>query len=198
MATDVKKIVENLLSFYPFDGKAIVSVGAGGGQLIEYGRNAQRVMAVDCDQEALHRLGESLSKAGLAHKFELIHSDFCGTNVTGDTVLFEFCLHEMNGSKAAVAHAQGLCSDVVIADHWIDSEWAYLVSEDEKVAESWAELEPVGFRKFQVYSGTQIFSDYEELYQRVKGQGEQTVKRIEPFEGQKNITIPMRYALALI
>ncbi len=198
MATDAKKMVANLLSFYDFDGRVIVSVGAGGGQLIEYGRNAQKVVAVDSDLEALSRLRDNLQKAELADRFELVHSDFCRTNVTGDAVLFEFCLHEMSSSKVAVAHAQGLCRDIIIADHWIDSEWAYLVSEDEKVAASWAGIDPIQFRKFQVCSGVQLFSDYEELFQRVAGQGEQTVKRIEPFRGQKNISIPMTYALALV
>jgi len=53
MATDIKKVIEDLLGFYDFDDKVVISVGAGGGQLIEYGRKAKRVIALDNDAEAI-------------------------------------------------------------------------------------------------------------------------------------------------
>ena len=34
MATDLRLVVQNLLDFYPSAGKTVVSVGAGGGQLV--------------------------------------------------------------------------------------------------------------------------------------------------------------------
>ena len=40
MATDITQVSANLLSFYDFRDKVVVSVGAGGGQLIEYARSA--------------------------------------------------------------------------------------------------------------------------------------------------------------
>ena len=42
MATDLHLMIKNLLSFYDFAGRVIISVGAGGGQFIEYGLVAKR------------------------------------------------------------------------------------------------------------------------------------------------------------
>jgi len=56
MATDVELVLENLVRFYPFDGKVMISVGAGGGQLAGCGRAARKVIAVDSDAAALGAL----------------------------------------------------------------------------------------------------------------------------------------------
>lgn len=52
MATDIGKVIDNLVSVYDFTDKTVVHVGAGGGQLIAYARSALRVIAVDPDAEA--------------------------------------------------------------------------------------------------------------------------------------------------
>lgn len=43
MATDTKKIINNLLEFYDFNNRTIIKFGAGGGQLIEFGRMNGRI-----------------------------------------------------------------------------------------------------------------------------------------------------------
>lgn len=198
MATDVKTIVANLLSFCDFENQTIISVGAGGGQFIEYARTAYKVYAVDNDIEALNKLSVSLEKANLSDKYTLIHADFEQINLKGDVVLFEFCLHEMKNAEAAIKRALTMASVVLISDHLPNSEWAFIVDEDLKVANSWNAIANFNLRKCEMCDTTQSFSDYEELYQKVKGQGEEAVKRISKFVNQTCIEIPMSYGFVLI
>jgi len=196
MATDVKKILNNLLSFYDFTNKTIITVGAGGGQFIEYGRNANNVIAIDNDEVALAKLHDNVVKAGLIEKFTLIHSDFESLTLTADVVLFEFCLHEMQSAFTAVSHAKRMANDIIISDHYLESDWAYIVSEEDKVFKSWNEIQPIPFRKLEIFDALQVFTNYEELFQKVHTQGEQTIQRIELYKTQKDFSIPMKYAFA--
>ena len=117
MATDIKRLINNLLEFYDFENKAILSVGAGGGQLIEYGRHAKHVTAIDNDKAALDKLKQNLIASGLDDKFTLVHSDFYAADFKADLLLFEFCLHEMEDPEAAIRRAltMGLLSSTPIS-----------------------------------------------------------------------------------
>jgi len=198
MAADIKKMISNLLEFYNFSDKTIITVGAGGGQFIEYGRNSKKVLAIDSDKEALVKLKENLIKSGLDDKFTLFHSDLYLSNLQGDVVLFEFCVHEMKDPEAALKHALTMAPDIVIADHLPDSEWAYIIDEKEKISNSRAALELFHLKKDQRFDTFQFFNDYEELYQKVKVQGARTIERIAKFKDKENFTIPMSYGFALI
>lgn len=198
MATDVKKIIANLLSFYDFENQTVISVGAGGGQFVEYARNAQKVYAVDNNKEALNKLSDSLIKANLADKFTLIHAEFEQVNLTGDVVLFEFCLHEMKDAEVAIKRALTMAPVVLISDHLPHSEWAFIVGEKQKVTNSWNAIEKFNLRKSQEYNTIQYFSDYEELYQKVKGEGDEVIKLISKFVDQTCFEIPMSYGFVLI
>ena len=198
MATDINRIIANLLEFYDFNNKSIVTVGAGGGQLIEYGRVSKHVFAIDYDREALDKLKVNLVNSGLDDKFELVHSDFNRSGVKGDVVMFEFCLHEMEDPLSALKHALTMVPDVLILDHWPDSQWAFFGDEDQKIVKSWAALDEFPVKKIQKYDTVQFFHDYEELYQKVKPQGEVSINRIKGFQGSTNFTIPMSYGIALI
>ncbi len=198
MATDVKKIIDNLLKFYDFDNQIIISIGAGGGQFIEYGPNSRQVIAIDNDDEALKKLANTLLNLQYKDKFTLINSDFYEVNKKGDVVLFEFCLHEMKNAETAINHALMMAPNILIADHWPYSEWAYIVDEQEKVINSWEALKKFKFKKVQQYDTVQFFSDYEELFLKVKVQGENSIKRIARYKDKNNFTIPMSYGFALI
>jgi predicted RNA methylase len=198
MATDIKKIIRNLLNFYDFNNRTVITVGAGGGQLIEYGRVSKEVLAIDFDEESLQKLKDNLVKSGLDDKFTLIHSDFYFTSLKGDVVLFEFCFHEMDDPEAALKHALAMAPHVLILDHWPDSEWAYFGGEEENIAKSWAALKLFPLLKVQKFDAFQVFGDYEEIYQKVKAQGEISIKRVNSFKGKTNFTIPMSYGIALI
>jgi predicted RNA methylase len=86
-------MVADLLGFYDLRDKTVLSVGAGGGQLIEYGRAAGKVLALDSDAQALEKLRENLRAAGLEDKFVPVLGDFFEVDLRADTVLFEFGLH---------------------------------------------------------------------------------------------------------
>lgn len=198
MATDIKTIVANLLAFYDFRDKTVISVGAGGGQLIEYGRTAGKVIAVDNDPSAMEKLRENLKLSGLEDKFTTVLEDFDRTASRGDAVLFEFCLHEMSDPEAAVKHARSLAPDVIIFDHWPGSEWSYIAAEEAKVAAGWQALMHFAIKKEQKHDAVQVFKDYEELYTKVKGQGATSIARIAKYKGKTDIVIPMSYGLVLI
>ncbi|HBZ66794.1 MAG TPA: hypothetical protein DEO70_08140 [Bacteroidales bacterium] len=198
MATDIKKIIANLFAFYDFDDQTIISVGAGGGQFIEYGRASKKVIAIDNDKEALGKLKDSLEKSKLLDKYTLINSDFILVNRKGDIVMFEFCLHEMKSPEAAINHALTMAPGVLICDHWPNSEWAYIADETEKVINSWETLKRFNIKKIQQYETVQFFHDYEELFQKVNVQGQRSIDRISQFKDEKNFTVPMPYGFVLI
>ncbi|HLE60371.1 MAG TPA: hypothetical protein VI700_02445, partial [Thermoanaerobaculaceae bacterium] len=76
MATDVTEVLADLLAFYEFDNKAMISVGAGGGQLAGYGRVARKVIAVDPDGAAPAALVERTRALGIEDRFALLEKDF--------------------------------------------------------------------------------------------------------------------------
>jgi predicted RNA methylase len=193
-----KLMIRNLLSFYDFNGKTVVAVGAGGGLLAEYGRAMEKVIAVDHDPAALKQLHENLLRMGLADKFTLVQSDFFRFDIRADVLLFEFCLHEISDPAAAIAKARTLAPDVVVFDHALDSAWAYCVAEEDKVRLVWRILDELPLRQRRQYETVHKFSDFSELLEKVKSQGETAIQRIEKWRGQKNIVIPMTYGLALL
>jgi len=198
MPADYQQMIASLLAFYDFEAKTVLDVGGGGGQLIEFGRAAGRVMALDVDPTALERLRESLRKAGLEDKFELIQDDFFKIDLRADVVLFEFCLHEMTDPGAAVERARAMAPDVVVFDHWPGSPWSFVGGEEDKVAASWASLGRFPVKKKQRCETHQVFRDYEQLYERVKDLGRTSLARVAGFQGKTDIRIPMPYGLALL
>lgn len=198
MATDVGLVVRNLLDFYPFAGKTVVSVGAGGGQLVEYGREARRVVAVDSDAEALRHLAGVLAAKGLAERFELICSDVLDSTARGDVALFEFSLHEMRDPERALVHARALAPDVVVLDHAPGSDWAWHVVEEEKVNRSEKAMRQIGVRAERHFLGEQRFADHAELIEKVSVQGPLAVERAHRFRGETGIVIPFGYEAVLL
>jgi len=198
MATDINAVIKNLLSFYNFDKKTVISVGAGGGQLIEYGRSAKKVIAIDNSAIAIQKLKENLINRKLEQIFEVMEADFYETSLNGDVVFFEFCLHEMPDAAKAIKHALAMAPEVLVMDHAPQSRWAYYAAEDHKVAASWKALETFAIKKRQTFTANQTFHDHSEIHEKLKSQGEESIKRISEFTSQKNIVIPMPYAAALI
>lgn len=198
MATDVRKIIQNLMAVYDPSERTIIVVEGGGGQFIEYGRRAEQILSLDSDAEAIRLLRENLKKAGLEDRFTPILCDFYEARLKGDAVLFEFCLHEMSDPKAAIRQAQTMAPDIVVIDHWPDSEWSYYTAETEKVKASWEALESFPLKTKQSYEAVHLFNDYDGLYLKLKDQGEISRARIEKFGPQKNIAIPFTYGIAII
>lgn len=198
MAVDLDKMIKNLLDFYDFKDKVVLSIGAGGGQFYEYAFATKHVIAVDQDLTGLESLKACIEKENLSEKFTLIHSDFYKFKEHGDVVMFDFCLHEIPQPEQAILRALTMSPEVLINDHWPESEWAYLVDEDEKVRKSWEAIKKFKVRKIQRFDTFQSFQDYDELFNKVKVQGNNSIKRIQQYKGRKHFNIPMSYGLVLI
>jgi SAM-dependent methyltransferase len=198
VATDLEQIVRNLVTFYDFAGKSVVSVGAGGGQLVEYARQAQRVIAVDHDGAAIERLVTRIGEHGLTEKFTILQGDLLTVRPSGDVVLFEFCLHQMADPKRALAHARELAPDVLVIDHAPGSLWEWYAAEDGQVEAGWRAVERGKVRRQQSVEAWQLFPDYAALEARLALQGPVSLERIGRHRGESAIAIPMPYRLALL
>lgn len=196
MLQDLQSLLKPLMNFAHFTGRTVISVGAGGGQLIEYARSAKQVVAIDSDRLALVRLKTRCLELQLRTKFTYLHTDFYQTRVAGDMLLFEFSLHELTDPQRALQQALQMAPLVVIADHAPDSPWAIVAGEQEQVTRSWQAVNELPLSKTQRFTVMQYFADYDELYEKMKGQGDAALKAILPYSGQKSITIPMVVQLA--
>jgi SAM-dependent methyltransferase len=198
MATDLDQVVGSLTGFYHFAGKTVVAVGAGGGQLAEYARETRRVIAVDRDGAALEHLAMRSDERGLADKFVLLHGDLRALRPSGDVVLFEFCLHEMEDPDRALAHAAGLAPDVLVIDHAPGSRWEWCAAEEDGVEAAWAAVARRPIRRVRDVEAFQRFGDYAELEAKLAAQGPRSLERITTYRGHSPIAIPMPYRLALV
>ena len=198
MVKNIQQVIDNLLNFYDFQNKTIVSVGMGGGQFLAYSKVAEHVIAIDNDLNALNELEEKLVQNKLSEKFTLIHSDFKDVKLKGDVVLFEFCLHEMNEAQKMLEYAKNMAEDIVVVDHGTNSEWAYVADEKEKAENSWLQVLNNSVQKITTYQAEQFFEDYSELFEKVKIQGKNSIERIEKYKQSRQFIIPMEYTFALL
>jgi len=198
VATDLEAIVRSLVTFYDFAGKTVVSVGAGGGQLVEYARQAHRVIAVDQDAAAIERLAMRLGESGMAKKFTIVHGDLLTVRPSGDIVLFEFCLHEMPDPERALDHAGHLAPDVMVIDHAPGSRWSWCAAEDGQVETGWNAVARRPIRRSLDIEAFQRFRDYRELEAKMAAQGPTSLERIATYRSHEDISIPMPYRLALL
>jgi protein-L-isoaspartate O-methyltransferase len=198
MAVDTARIVADLLAFYDFSAKAVLAVGAGGGQLAEYGRRARQVVAVDCDAAAVTALARRVRALGLEDRFTLRHSELLAVEDPADVVLFELSLHEMPDPGLALDHALGLAPEVVVLEHSPGSPWAYQVLEEDKVELAWRAVHQRRPSRARHHRLEHRFATHRELLDKVRSQGEEAVRRAERFRGLTDIAIPVGYGLALL
>lgn len=198
MATDLQQIVLHLSRFYDFKGRTVLEVGAGGGQLVEYLRDAERVIAVDRDLASLDRLSSRLEPCGLAGKFGLFASDWLDVHRKGDVVVFEFCLHLMEHPERALAHGFDLAPEVLVVGHAPGSPWSWCAAEDRGVEACWKAVDEVGTRRLETVEASQRFADYAELEGKLALQPIESRERITSYRGGTPIEIPMPYRMALL
>lgn len=198
MATDTDQIVRNLLEFHDFRDKIVLAVGAGGGQLADYGRPARRVIAVDKDAAAIGRLVQAVRERGLADKFTIEHSDFLSVTTSADVVLFEFSLHEMELPGRALDRARQLAREVVVIDHAPESQWSWFAAEEGAVEQCWTTVGAFPVAKRHDVLTFQRFRDFAELSGRLAEQGPVSQARIDALRGQEPIEIRMPYRLVML
>lgn len=193
MAMDLQRLFANLRGLLPLDGCHLLSVGSGGGQMAPMYANTARVDAVDVDPEALARLRIACEGLGFGDRLHTHACDFLAWREPADVVLFEFCLHEMPDPGAALAHARSLAPVVGVYDHAPESDWAFSVVEDDKVARSTAALEAANPCVLKFFEGLQAFPDHATLVAKVGCQGPLALARAESYRNTTDIVIPMRY-----
>jgi SAM-dependent methyltransferase len=198
MAADIAAIVRNLAAFYAFDGKAVLHVGAGGGQFVAFAARARRVVGVDPDPEALDLLKAAVRVAGLGDRYHALCADVMEVHEPADVVLFEFCLHEMGDPDAVLGHARRLAPEALVVDHAPDSPWAWYCGEEAKVRRSWEATEAARPIRAARFLGTQVFHDFAELEGKLGTLGEPTPTRIAPFRGLMDFSIDLPYRFALL
>jgi SAM-dependent methyltransferase len=198
MATDIGAIERNLQSFYDFQDKSVIHVGAGGGQLIGYAAITRSVLAIDIDSAAISRLEESVREKGLEHRFKIEVADILLISAEADVVFFELCLHEMPDPGRALKHAYSLAPNILVIDHHPDSPWAWYVCEDKKAGRSWDEVRKFNIVREASFTATQHFDTYSALLAKVEVMGETAIERIADFVDTRNISIKMQYSIALI
>jgi predicted RNA methylase len=192
------KLTENLTKFYDFKGKAVLYVGAGGGQLLGPASGASKVVAVDSDAESLvgFRSEAKTKWAGIPVRF--VPRSFETVNLTGDVVYFEFCLHEMPDPRKALEHASSLAPDIVVIDHLPKSKWVFYAAEETQVLRGTNAAVSFGIRRRERFTVVQKFNDYEELRARMSEQGVVSRQRVLALKGAKDIRIRMDYGLYLL
>jgi hypothetical protein len=198
LATDIRRLVENLRAFHDLRGLSILSVGAGGGQLVDLYAEAARVVAVDSDSAALVQLERAVDARGARDRYELVEGDFFDVAPRADITVFEFCLHEIEDPVKALGRARSLAPDVLVFDHAPGSEWAYYTVEEDKVARSTRAMEASGIRRRAAFRGEQRFPGYAELRDKVASQGPAALERIASFRDVSDIVIAMEYLAALL
>jgi predicted RNA methylase len=198
VATDIRQIVASLVAFYDLTGKTVVAVGAGGGRLVEYARPARRVIAIDRDEAAIEQLAARVRECEMADRFTLLKADFLTVRPRGDVVLFEFCLHQMSEPERALGHAADLAPDVLVLDHAPTSRWSWYAAEEGKVEAGWKAVERGSIRRRHTVEAFQHFRNYAELEAKLASQGPTSRERIGTLRGQRAISIPMPYWLALL
>jgi SAM-dependent methyltransferase len=198
VTTDTRAIVQHLAAFYDFAGRLVLDLGAGGGQLAGYARDARAVIAVDVDRQALDRLAARLRELGLADRFTLVADDLLDVTATADVVLLEFCLHQMADPDRALRHARGLAPDVLVLDHAPGSSWSGAAAEVGLVQSAWDAVARQTVRRERSVEAWQRFGDHEELAAKLAGCGPESEDRIRQYRGQTMISIPMPYRMALL
>lgn len=196
MATDLAAIVANLLACVPIEGKRVLAVGAGGGQLVAWARAAKAVIAVDTDAPALEALVARAAEIGIARRFALVAEDFLRVDARADLVLFEFALHEMPDPAAALEHAAELAPEVAVIDHAPGSPWAWYVLDDEKVVRSWRAVEAAHPLSLARFATCHAFASVDELLAKVGPCGPEAERRARSAFAGGPISIPLSYAIA--
>lgn len=198
MATDINQIIKNLTSFYSFKGKTVAHVGAGTRALIDESNLPVKIIAIDQDENGLNQFKEHIQRTNLKDKFTFICNDFCDVQLSCDTVLFEFCLHEMKDPAHALTHAREIAGETIVIDHYPGSEWAWYTCETEKIAGSWGAVNKQHIKRQAIFEAVQVFKNYDEIYEKVNVLGDEAISRIRQYREKQDFIIHMPYGIVLL
>jgi predicted RNA methylase len=194
----IESIINNLNDFYNLENKRVIHVGAGGGILTGYSKNAKVIVAIDNDPSIEKALASKIEKENLSDKFKIRILDFLDYTEKADITFFEFCLHEMDNPFDAIKHAKEISESILIIDHALNSEWSWYTLETEKLKKSWSAINQFEFKLEKTFEEIQSFDSYDELNKKLSVLGSEALERIKVFEGIEEIKIKMPYVVCLI
>jgi hypothetical protein len=198
LTLDRAQLTANLHSFYDFQGKIVLCVGAGGGQLLDQSVVTAETVLIDRTLPSLASRNRRSGTNDMQGSIRNVLADFNDVNIPGDVVYFEFCLHEMDDPRRAIDHAQTLASDVVIFEHSPGSAWVFYSGEEEKVRRSAEAVASFTVRRCQTVHAKQVFKDHSQLVAKLSTQAELAIHRAGRYAGATDIVIPMKCDLVLI
>jgi 2-polyprenyl-3-methyl-5-hydroxy-6-metoxy-1,4-benzoquinol methylase len=198
LVVDRSKLTANLIRFYDFNGKRVLYVGSGGGQLLGPDSGVREVVAIDSNGEALEGFRKVAKTKWAGIPIQFVPRKFETVDMKGDVIYFEFCLHQMADPLKALEHARSLAPDIVVMDHLPNSEWMFYAAEENLALQSTKAAEAFGIRNRETLLAEQRFKDYEEIATRLSGQGELSKKRLLSLKGAKDIRLRMDYSLYLL
>lgn len=198
MVVDRNILTADLTKFYDFRGKAVLYVGAGGGQLLSPTSGVREIAAVDSNPASLEAFRREAKTRWAGIPVRFFPQDFAEVEEPADVTYFEFCLHEMKDPRRALDHARSLGPDIVVMDHLPQSEWMFYGAEEADALRSSKAAESFGIKRRQTSMAEQRFKDYDELATRLSGQGEVSHQRILGMKGTTDIRIRMDYGLFLL
>jgi hypothetical protein len=198
LAVDRPQLTANLHGFYDFEGKVVLCVGAGSGQLLDKNIRMAAILLIDRDVQALAKIDTRSLMNDRQGPVRSILADFKDVNIPGDVVYFEFCLHEMDDPQEAIDHALTLAPDVVVFEHSPSSDWVFFSAEEKKVRRSAEALARFNIKRHLSVHAEQTFKDHVELVAKLRSEGELAIQRAARFAGATNIVIPMKCDLTLL
>ena len=198
MAVDRAQLTANLHSFYDFERKIVLCVGAGHGQLLDPSIMTTETVLIDGDKQSLGGVSKEALTNEKRGRMRTVLADFKDVNMPGDVVYFEFCLHEMDSPRQEIEHARTLATEVVIFDHSPSSEWIFYAAEEEGVCRCAQALAQFPVKRRQHVFAQQTFKDHDDLVAKLAKQGSLAIDRADRFTGKTNIVIPMKCILALL
>jgi hypothetical protein len=198
MPLDRKQLTASLHRFYDFEGKVVLCVGAGSGQLLDPNIVTAQTILIDRDRHSLAGANRSSPTKAAQESRTTLVSDFGDVHIRGDVVYFEFCLHEMDDPQKTINHARTLASDVVVYEHAPSSEWVFHAVEEGGVCRAAQALSQFPIKCRQNVYAEQTFKDHAELVAKLSSQGDLAIERAIRFAGETDIVIPMKCTLVLL
>ena len=192
-------IINNMYDFYDYSNKSVMIVGAGYGKLNGYANNANRIIAVDKDKEALSMLEKALEKDTMNSKYSLINDEMEKVNLNVDCVVFEFVLHQIDDIERAIDHAMRISKNVIMVNHKSNSEWINLVNEQDNAKRVEKVLQKYSIKRYIDYCSYILMSSYDKMVSQL--QNGLIIEKNDPikrYENRKDISIEMRYQIAEI
>jgi SAM-dependent methyltransferase len=171
-------------------GKSVLEIGAGDGYTtFIYAGSAKRIFAIDPNEKELGKLMQNAKEKNLDGKIAVKKSSLFDLNggEKYDFALFSFSLHHMPPAKA-LRKAFEFAENVIVFDHYLNSEWTEMCGEAGKVRREWKAISRHGRAFDEPIDAEYEFDNYETLLKYV-AECAAAVKRAKKYKNEIPIKI---------